>query len=94
MRRKRGRVGDQPKKQRRPVRHSRTVRLVPVKEHWYTCWCWQCEKEFKSKRVHARYCSNACKQQAYRDRIADRRAFVEMQQAAELFFSQPLYPEK
>lgn len=31
--------------------------------------CEQCEKEFEAKRIDARYCSAACKQQAYLHRL-------------------------
>lgn len=33
--------------------------------------CEQCEKEYEAKRIDARYCSAACKQQAYLHRQTD-----------------------
>ncbi|WP_206530065.1 hypothetical protein [Nordella sp. HKS 07] len=41
-----------------------------------TRMCDGCRKPFQPNRADARFCSNACRQRAYRDRASDRYSFV------------------
>ena len=40
-------------------------------EHIWKQKCLVCSKKFKSKRSDAKYCSNACRQRAYRNNKQD-----------------------
>jgi hypothetical protein len=46
----------------RPV-SNRPVEKAPLR---YRLKCEVCEGEFRSSRLDSKYCSNACRQQAYR----------------------------
>lgn len=89
--RKKGRGKETPRAEHPAPRRTTIKRLVPVHEVVYDCECWQCHAPFTSKRPDARYDSHACRSKAYRERLKDRRALLDMQANGEGIFDSPLY---
>lgn len=81
MRQKRGRAR----------RVGRIVRYKPIRAYRWEKYCEVCGGPFTAKRSHALYCSNKCRQQAWRDRARDKHHVIELQHKGEPLFSQPLY---
>jgi hypothetical protein len=55
----------------------RKGKLTAIRRRVSECWCEECDEPFVARREDAMYCSNACRQRAYRRRqkeIADARA--------------------
>lgn len=92
--RKKGRGKPSPRAECPVPRRTTIKRLVPVHEIVYDCECWQCGAPFTSKRPDARYDSAACRSKAYRERVKNRRALLDMQASGDGIFRSPLYSSK
>lgn len=52
-----------------------TIERIGVRDHWcifhgaYALTCLDCGRDFHAKRPQTKYCSTACSQRAYRERI-------------------------
>jgi endogenous inhibitor of DNA gyrase (YacG/DUF329 family) len=70
---------------RAPVRHEKLIRLKRIVRVSWTIYCQQCGEAVRTERRTRRYCSDACKAKAYRQRVKDRAHLAKIQASERLF---------